>query len=96
MPQDEEMHLVQTTNENLEQNHQGIVASTSPVVIVNGPPSPAHSDSDASSSSLELGSRGGEQAQLKCRLEFYLFIYIIVFLLNCCIINTRLIIITTS
>lgn len=33
-----------------------------------GPPSPAHSDSDASSSSLELGSiRRGENAQLKCR-----------------------------
>lgn len=33
-----------------------------------GPPSPAHSDSDASNSSLELGSvRRGENAQLKCR-----------------------------
>lgn len=33
-----------------------------------GPPSPAHSDSDASSSSLELGSvRRGENTQLKCR-----------------------------
>lgn len=33
-----------------------------------GPPSPAHSDSDASSSSLELGTiRTGENAQLKCR-----------------------------
>lgn len=32
-----------------------------------GPPSPAHSDSDASSSSLELGPRSGENAQLKCR-----------------------------
>ncbi|XP_015522933.1 oocyte zinc finger protein XlCOF28 isoform X1 [Neodiprion lecontei] len=33
-----------------------------------GPPSPAHSDSDASSSSLELGSvRKGENTQLKCR-----------------------------
>lgn len=39
-----------------------------PVVLAGGPPSPAHSDSDASSSSLELGSvRGGENAQLKCR-----------------------------
>ena len=35
-----------------------------------GPPSPAHSDSDASSSSLELGSiRRGENAQLKCRWQ---------------------------
>lgn len=33
-----------------------------------GPPSPVHSDSDASNSSLELGSiRRGENAQLKCR-----------------------------
>lgn len=33
-----------------------------------GPASPAHSDSDASSSSLELGSvRRGENTQLKCR-----------------------------
>ncbi|XP_012253939.1 zinc finger protein 43-like [Athalia rosae] len=33
-----------------------------------GPPSPAHSDSDASNSSLELGSvRRGENTQLKCR-----------------------------
>ncbi|KAF7997177.1 hypothetical protein HCN44_005454 [Aphidius gifuensis] len=33
-----------------------------------GPPSPAHSDSDASNSSLELGSvRRGENAHLKCR-----------------------------
>lgn len=40
-----------------------------PGVLGNGgPPSPAHSDSDASSSSLELGSiRGAENAQLKCR-----------------------------
>lgn len=37
----------------------------------NGPPaSPAHSDSDASSSSLELGSvRPGDNAQLKCRWQ---------------------------
>ncbi|XP_033229418.1 zinc finger protein GLIS3-like isoform X2 [Belonocnema kinseyi] len=35
-----------------------------------GPPSPAHSDSDASSSSLELGSvRRGENTQLKCRWQ---------------------------
>ncbi|XP_043579379.1 zinc finger protein ZIC 1-like isoform X1 [Bombus pyrosoma] len=35
-----------------------------------GPPSPAHSDSDASNSSLELGSiRRGENAQLKCRWQ---------------------------
>lgn len=35
-----------------------------------GPPSPAHSDSDASSSSLELGTiRTGENAQLKCRWQ---------------------------
>lgn len=35
-----------------------------------GPPSPVHSDSDASSSSLELGSiRRGENAQLKCRWQ---------------------------
>lgn len=35
-----------------------------------GPASPAHSDSDASSSSLELGSiRRGENAQLKCRWQ---------------------------
>ncbi|XP_032670306.1 zinc finger protein Rlf-like isoform X1 [Odontomachus brunneus] len=35
-----------------------------------GPPSPAHSDSDASSSSLELGSiRGAENTQLKCRWQ---------------------------
>ena len=33
-------------------------------------PSPAHSDSDASNSSLELGSiRRGENAQLKCRWQ---------------------------
>lgn len=33
-----------------------------------GPPSPAHSDSDASNSSLELGSlRRGDNAHLKCR-----------------------------
>lgn len=33
-----------------------------------GPASPAHSDSDASNSSLELGSvRRNENAQLKCR-----------------------------
>lgn len=32
------------------------------------PPSPVHSDSDASNSSLELGSvGGGENAQLKCK-----------------------------
>ncbi|XP_024870539.1 transcriptional activator GLI3-like [Temnothorax curvispinosus] len=37
---------------------------------VGGPPSPAHSDSDASSSSLELGTiRTGENAQLKCRWQ---------------------------
>jgi zinc finger protein GLIS2 len=35
-----------------------------------GPPSPAHSDSDASSSSLELGTiRTGENTQLKCRWQ---------------------------
>ncbi|XP_020277992.1 B lymphocyte-induced maturation protein 1 homolog isoform X2 [Pseudomyrmex gracilis] len=35
-----------------------------------GPPSPAHSDSDASSSSLELGTiRAGENAKLKCRWQ---------------------------
>jgi len=41
----------------------------SPATLGNGgPPSPAHSDSDASSSSLELGTiRTGENAQLKCR-----------------------------
>lgn len=41
----------------------------SPGTLVNGgPPSPTHSDSDASNSSLELGSvRRGENAQLKCR-----------------------------
>lgn len=46
---------------------------SSPAGLGNGgPPSPAHSDSDASSSSLELGSvRRGENAQLKCRWEYY-------------------------
>lgn len=41
----------------------------SPGTLANGgPPSPAHSDSDASSSSLELSSiRRGENTQLKCR-----------------------------
>ncbi|OXU26962.1 hypothetical protein TSAR_008449 [Trichomalopsis sarcophagae] len=56
MPQDEEMLMASS------QHHVG-----SPMVV-NGPPSPAHSDSDASSSSLELGSvRGGKHAQLMCR-----------------------------
>ncbi|XP_066586721.1 uncharacterized protein [Prorops nasuta] len=47
----------------------------SPSIGVSGgplanPPSPAHSDSDASSSSLELGSiRRGENAQLRCRWQ---------------------------
>ncbi|XP_057340529.1 zinc finger protein GLI1-like [Microplitis mediator] len=42
---------------------------TSPTsLVLAGPASPAHSDSDASNSSLELGSvRRGENAQLKCR-----------------------------
>lgn len=42
-----------------------------------GPASPAHSDSDASSSSLELGSvRRGENTQLKCRWEFFRPFYV--------------------
>lgn len=45
---------------------QGLPSLTG--ALTTGPPSPAHSDSDASSSSLELGSvRRGENAQLKCR-----------------------------
>lgn len=59
MPQDEEM-LVVATGQQPQQLHAN--------VVVNGPPSPAHSDSDASSSSLELGSvRRAEHAQLKCK-----------------------------
>jgi hypothetical protein len=54
MPHDEEM--------------LGVTGQRHGPVVVDGPPSPAHSDSDASSSSLELGSlRTGEHAQLKCR-----------------------------
>lgn len=50
-------------------------AAALPVLAVSptgahAPPSPAHSDSDASSSSLELGTiRRGENAQLKCRWQ---------------------------
>lgn len=54
----------------------GIGASPSSGLPSDGPPSPSHSDSDASNSSLELGSiRRGENAQLKCRWDsFFIFI----------------------
>lgn len=55
MPQDEEMLVATSTVSTVRS-------------VNNGPSSPAHSDSDASSSSLELGSvRRGEHAQLRCR-----------------------------
>lgn len=58
MPQDEEMQLVPG-------HAMGPAAGQ---VVVHGPPSPAHSDSDASSSSLELGSvRRNDHSHLKCR-----------------------------
>ncbi|KAK0092785.1 hypothetical protein PV326_000610 [Microctonus aethiopoides] len=64
MPSEEDLVASQNSN----RLGGGIGASPSSGLPSDGPPSPSHSDSDASNSSLELGSiRRGENAQLKCR-----------------------------
>ena len=61
MPQDEEMMVT-----NIAGQHHAVVGVQG--MVVNGPPSPAHSDSDASNSSLELSSgRRAEHTQQRCR-----------------------------